>query len=120
MDRSLPAAGLFGVSFGLGTYWLLVQNAFVAAAISTVYAGAAYFYLAFDVSLFGQATRFDDRTHNLGYAIGLFGVSTSPIAFAQYYGAGNERGLPLVVLLFGVIAFLEFASKARHQVDGHV
>lgn len=120
MDRALPAAALFGVSVGLGAYWLLVQNWFVVAGISAVYAGATYFYLAFDVALLGQATRFDDRTHRVGYAIGVFGVSISPIAFAQYYGPGNESGLPLVVVLFGVIAFLELASKARHQADGRV
>lgn len=118
MNRSLPAAALLGVSVGLGAYWLLVQNWFVAAGISAVYTGAAYFYLAFDLSLLGRATQFDDRTHKVGYAIGLFGVSISPIAFSQSLGPGNESGLALVVVLFGVIAFLDLASKARHQVDG--
>jgi len=118
MDRAPPVAALFGVSVGLGAYWLLVQNWFVVAALSTVYAGAAYFYVAFDVPLLGRVTRFDDRTHRLGYAVGLFGVSTSPIAFGQYYGPGDATVLPLVVTLFGVIAFLDVASKAKQQADG--
>lgn len=118
MDRALPVAALFGVSIGLGAYWFLVPNWFVVAGLSAVYVGTAYFYLAFDLSLLGRATRFDDRTHKLGYFVGLFGVSTSPIALAQYYGPGDETVLPLVLVLFGVIAFLELASKAEQQADG--
>ncbi|WP_323674217.1 hypothetical protein [Halorubellus sp. PRR65] len=118
MDRSLLGAVLFGASLGLGAYRVLVSNWFVVAGVAAVYAGAAYFYLAFDVSLLGQATRFDDRTHRAGYAIGLFGVSISSIALAQYYGAGRDTGLPVVVVLVGVIAFLDLASKARQQADG--
>jgi len=118
MDRALPVAALFGVSIGLGAYWFLVPNWFVVAGVSAVYAGAAYFYLAFDLSLLGRTARFDDRTHRIGYAVGLFGVSISPIAVAQYYGPGDETVLPLVVVLFGVIAFLDLASKAQRQTDG--
>ncbi|MUW14709.1 hypothetical protein GJ633_08555 [Halorubrum sp. CBA1125] len=98
---------------GLGTYRLLIADPFVATGIAAVYAGAAYFYAAFDVSFLGEAVEFDDRTDKIGHAVGLFGLSVTPVAFGSHYGAAGEATLPLVVAFLGAIAFLLFASEAR-------
>jgi hypothetical protein len=118
MNRALSVGGLVGLSIGVGVYWFFAQHWFVVAGLAATYAGAAYFYVAFDVSLLGRATRFDDRTDKLGYAIGLFGVASSPVAFAQYYETGEQTGVPLAILLLGVITFMHLASKAHQQPDG--
>jgi len=117
MDRNLPLAVLCGLLVGLGIYWFLVPDWFVAAGTATVYAGAGYFYFAFDVSLLDKSVQFDDRMDKLGYAIGLFGLCVSPMAFAQYYGQQGATTLPFVILFIGVIAFLLFISKAQQQTD---
>ena len=113
MNRDLPLAALCGLLVGLGSHRLLLADAFVSTGIAAVYAGAAYFHLAFDVSLFGEAARFDDRTDRIGHAIGLFGLSVTPIAFAERYGGVGESTLPLVIAFVGAIAFLLSASEAR-------
>ena len=84
-------------------------------ATAAVCVGTSYFYLAFDVSLLGEAVQFDDRIDRLGYAIGLFGASVSPLAFARYFGQESEAMLPFVIWFMGVIAFLLFVSHARRQ-----
>ena len=117
MDRNLPFAVLCGLLVGLGIYWFLPSNWFVAAGTAAVYTGAAYFYIAFDIPLLGSAVQFDDRVDKLGYAIGLFGLSVSPIAFAQYYGQQGTTTLPFVILFMGVIAFLLFSSEAQRQTE---
>ncbi|QLG48758.1 hypothetical protein [Natrinema halophilum] len=117
MDGDILRAVLCGLLVGLGIYWLLVPDWFVAASTATVYVGAGYFYFAFDTSLFGSDIHFTDRTDSLGYAIGSFGLSTSLIAFADYYGEQGTASFSIVVLLFGVIAFLTFVSKAQQQTE---
>ena len=117
MNRDLPLAIVCGLLVGFGMYWFLVPDWFIAAGTAAVYAGAGYFYSAFDISLLGSAVQFDDRMDRLGYAIGLFGVSVSPIAFAQYYGQHSASTLPFVILFMGVIAFLLFISKAQQQSE---
>lgn len=114
MKRAIPIAGLCGLLVGLGTY-LLLPDWFLAAGTAAVYAGAAYFYVAFDVSLLGSAVRFDDRTDRLGYAVGLFGASVSPLAVAQRYGHADASTLPIVLSYVGVIAFLLLLSRAQRQ-----
>lgn len=86
MDWDLPLGSLCGLLVGLGMYWFLVPDWHVAAVTATVYAGVGYFYVAFDISLLDQAVEFDDRMDRLGYAIGLFGLSASPLVVAHYYG----------------------------------
>lgn len=113
MQRELPLAVLSGAVVGVGTYGLLVADWFVAGATAAVYAAAAYFYLAFDVSLLGRAIRFDETEHRVGYAVGLFGLCVSPLALANQYGGDGTSTLPLVVLFVGVIAFLILASQAQ-------
>lgn len=115
MNRDFPLAVLCGLLVGFGTYWFFVPDRYVALATAAVYTGTGYFYFAFDLSLLDESIRFDDRTDRLGYAIGLFGLSVSPLALALHYGPRNETTLPLVVLFIGVIAFLTFVPKARQQ-----
>lgn len=115
MDRNLPLAVPCGLLVGLGIYWFLVPDWFVVAGTATVYAGAGYFYFAFDMS--GQAMQLDDRMDRLGYAIGLFGLCVSPVALAQYYGQQVATTLPIVISFIGVIAFLLFISKAQQQTE---
>lgn len=115
MNRDLPLAVLCGLLVGLGMYWFLASHWYVALGTAAVYAGAGYFYFAFDVSLLGSAVQFSDRMDRLGYAIGVFGLSISPLAFAHYYGQQDDAMLPFVVLFMGVIAFLFLVSKAQQQ-----
>jgi len=115
MNRSLPLALLCGLVVGVSMYWFLSPDWFVAAGTAAIYAGAAYFYLAFEMSLFDSAIRFENRVDRIGYAIGLFGLCVSPIAFAQHYGQQATTTLPFVILFVGVIAFLLFISKAQRQ-----
>lgn len=117
MDWDLPLAVLCGLLVGLGMYWFLVPDWHIALGTAAVYAGAGYFYCAFDTSLLNSAVQFDDRMDRLGYAIGLFGLSVSPIAFALYYGQQDDTTLPFVILFLGVIAFLLLVSQA--QQNGH-
>lgn len=117
MNRNLPLAILSGLLVGLGIYWLLFPDWFVAAGTAAVYAGAGYFYFAFDISLLGSTIQFDDRIDKFGYAIGLFGLCVSPMAFAQYYGQQGATTLPFVILFMGVIAFLVFISEAQQQTE---
>ena len=95
VNRDLPLAVLVGLLVGIGMYWLLVPSWFVAVGTATVYAGAAYFYFAFETSLLGSSIQFDDRVDRFGHAIGLFGLSISPIAFGNYYGQQGRRRFPL-------------------------
>jgi hypothetical protein len=110
MNRTLLLAVGCGLLVGGGSYWL-VGDPFVSAGTATVYVGAAYFYLAADRSLLGTQLRFDERVDRLGYGIGLFGLSVSPLAIANHY-AGDTATLPIVTVFVGVIAFLLFASAA--------
>lgn len=115
MDRSLSLAALCGSLVGVGTHLFLVADWFVALGLAAVYFGAAYFYVAFDLSLFGRSVEFEERPDKLGYAVGLFGLSVSPLALADYYGHGDAATAPIVVSQVGVIAFLLLASKAAHR-----
>jgi len=72
MDRDLACGLLWTSSRGWGVLGI-VPDGFVAMGTAAVYAGTSYFYFAFDVSLLGEAVRFDDRVDRVGYAIGLFG-----------------------------------------------
>jgi hypothetical protein len=96
-------------------YWAFVPDGFVAMGTAAMYAETSYFYLAFDVSLLDEAVQFDDRIDRLGYAIGLFGASVSPLASARYFGQESEAMLPFVIWFVGVITFLIFVSNARLQ-----
>jgi hypothetical protein len=115
MDRSLPLAALCGSVVGVGTHLFLVADWFVALGLAAVYFGAAYFYVAFDLSLFGRSVEFEERTDKLGYAVGLFGLSVSPLALADHFSRGDTTTASIVVLQVGVVAFLLLASNAAHR-----
>jgi hypothetical protein len=117
MDRALPIAAVVGVAVGVVTHRALVADPFVALAAGATYAGAAYFQVAFDLSLLAESPTFDDRRDRLGYAVGLFGVTVTPLAFGEYFSPGRGS-LALVTVFVGVVAFLLYVAEARRSVDG--
>ncbi|TKX74805.1 hypothetical protein EXE46_07145 [Halorubrum sp. GN11_10-6_MGM] len=116
MKRSLPLAVAVGLLVGAGVY-ALVPSVPAALATSAVYVGAAYFYLARDVSLLAAAPRFEDRTDRIGYGLGLFGVSVAPLLFAEYAGDGGPAVTGFVVAFFGAVGFLTLSGQARRNDD---
>ncbi|WP_128904291.1 hypothetical protein [Halorubrum amylolyticum] len=117
MQTDLPLAAVCGLSVAVGVYVLLASDPFVATAVATVYAAASYFYLAFDAALLGSAFEFTDRSDRVGYALGMFGLSVSPVAVWAYSGSPGASSLPFVVLFLGTIAFLILAAQADRQTD---
>jgi len=115
MQTDLPLAAVCGLSVAAGVYAFLTPDPFVATAVATLYAGASYFSLAFDATLLGSAFEFTDRPDRVGHAVGLFGLSVSPVAVLVYSGNGGASSLPLVILVLGVIAFLTLVAQAHRQ-----
>ena len=113
MNRALPLAASVGLLAALGTYRLVP---YVPATLATaaVYAGAAYFYLAFDVSLLAEAPRFEDRTDRVGYGLGLFGLSLTPLLFG-HYADSDAAVFGFIVAFFGAVAFLTLSEQARRE-----
>jgi hypothetical protein len=114
-EVALPVAGLFGAVSGAVVYQFLLPDWFPALATAATYAGAAYFYLAFDVPLLGTHVEFTDREHKFGYAVGLFGVSVGPLAVSEYAGLSNSAVAGVVVWQLGLLAFLLLSATAAHQ-----
>ena len=106
---------MFGVASGAVVYHFLLPDWFPALATAATYAGAAYFYLAFDISLLGTHLEFTDRADRLGYAVGLFGVSVGPLALAEYAGLSSSAVTGMVVWQFGLLAFLLLSATAAHR-----
>ncbi|WP_050032743.1 hypothetical protein [Halorubrum halophilum] len=117
MQTDLPLAAVCGLSVAVGVYAFLAPDPFVATAIATLYAAASYFYLAFDAALLGSVFEFTDRSERVAYAVGMFGLTVSPLAVWGYSGNSDASSLPLVILVFGVIAFLLLAAQAHRQID---
>lgn len=111
MNREFVAAAGVGAVVGVGFFTLLVADWFVALGTGAVYAGGAYLYLASEGSLVGVSPRFEDRIDRVGYAVGVFGVSVSPLAFAQFYGGGTAT-VAFVAWTAGVLAFLRLSATA--------
>ena len=116
MNRALPPAVCVGLLVGVGVS-RLVPHVPTALATGAVYVGATYFYLAFDVSLLAAAPRFDDRTDRIGYGLGLFGVSVTPLLFAEYAGDGGAAVTGFVIAFFGAVGFLTLSERARRRGD---
>lgn len=116
MNSALPLAASVSVVPAFGVY-ALVPSLPAALGTAAVYAGAAYFYLTFDVSLLAAAPRFDDRSDRLGYGVGLFGLSVTPILFAQSADSDDATVLGFVVAFFGAVAFLTLSEQARRRRD---
>jgi len=113
MDRGLAFGVICGLSVGLVGYRFLVADWHLALGVATVYAGAGYFYVAFDGSLLDADVTFETRRDRLGYAVGMFGMSVSPLAFVDYYR--EEVAVALLAWMFGVIAFLLLASATHRR-----
>jgi hypothetical protein len=118
MDTALPTALVVGLLLGVGVHELLVADWFLALGLATVYASSGYFLLAFEVSLLDTVFDFEDRTDRLGYGLGVFGLSVSPLALAEQYGSGGTATLVVVLLFVGVIAFFLLVSKAHRRAAG--
>jgi uncharacterized membrane protein YfcA len=110
--RPLAVAVAAGTAVGVGVYVALLPDWFVALGTAAVYAGCVYLYRAFDVSLGDATATFDDRSHRLGQAVGLFGLAVGPLAFAHHYGAGRET-VAFLLWFSGVVAFLLLLPRAR-------
>ncbi|QWC19966.1 hypothetical protein [Halorubrum sp. 2020YC2] len=117
MKRALPLAAGVGLLVAAGVS-RLVPNLPASLGTGAVYAGAAYFYVAFDISLLAEAPRFDERVDRVGYGVGLFGVSTGPLLFAHHTGAGDGGTLGFAVAFVGTVAFLTLSEQARRIRDG--
>ena len=115
MNRALPLAAGVGLLAALGLYQLVPYFP-TALGTAAVYAGAAYFYLAFDISLLAAAPRFEDRTDRVGYGLGLFGLSVTPVLFGHY--AGDDAAVfGFVIAFVGAVAFLTLSEQARRLGD---
>jgi len=117
VDRSLPFATLFGLLVGCLAYQFLLSDWYPALAIAAVYAGAAYFYFAFDISVLETPVEFDARSDKIGYAIGLFGLSVGPLAIGEYADVQQPAAIGLFVWIFGMILFLLLVTTAAHHQD---
>ena len=117
MQTDLPLAAVCGLSVAAGVYAFVAPDPFVATAVAAMYAGASYFYLAFDAALLGSAFEFTDRTDRVGHALGTFGLSVTPVAVLVYAVNRDASSLPLVILVLGVIAFLTLAAQANRQTE---
>ena len=116
-EVALLVAGLFGVVSGAVVYQFLLPDWFPALATAATYAGAAYFYLAFDIPPLGTHIEFTDRQHKFGYAVGLFGVSVGPLAVSEYAGLSNSEVLGVVAWQLGLLAFLLLSATAAHRTS---
>jgi hypothetical protein len=115
MERALPTALGVGLLVGVAAHELLVSDWFLVLGLASMYASCAYFLLAFDVPLLAAVFDFEERTDRIGYGLGVFGLSVSPLALADHYGEGGTATLVVSLLFVGVIAFFLLASKARQQ-----
>ncbi|MFC6724245.1 hypothetical protein ACFQE1_07630 [Halobium palmae] len=115
VDRSLLLGAVFGLLVGGLVYQFLLPDWYPAFGIAAIYAGAAYFYLAFDISLLGSQIEFSDRSDKIGYAVGLFGLSVSPLALGEYSGLRDSAVVGIIVWAMGMLAFLLLATTAAHR-----
>lgn len=114
-NRSLALAAATGLAVGGAVYQFLLTDWFFALGVTATYVGVVYFYVAYDVPLTGQYLRFTDRHNKLGHAIGIFGLSVSPLALVSYAQFRRPETIGVLVWTTGVIAFLLFAAIAHDQ-----
>jgi hypothetical protein len=112
LDRHHLLGAALGLSVGGVVYRLLIADWYFALAVAALYAGVAYFYLAFDISLLDTHVQFGSNADALGYAAGLFGLSLGPLALGQFTALGAPAVLGTVVWAAGMIAFLTFTMTA--------
>jgi hypothetical protein len=114
-ETALAVAGLLGVVSGATIHQFFLRDWFPALATAATYAGAAYFYLAFDIRLLETHIEFTDRADRFGYAVGLFGVSVGPLALSEYAGLSNSGMIGVVAWQLGLLAFLLLSATAAHR-----
>ncbi len=114
-NRSLALAVATGLATGGIVYQFLLTDWFFALGVTATYAGVAYFYFAFNVPLSGQYMQFTRRHDKLGHAIGIFGLSISPLALSSYAQFRRPETIGVLIWTTGVIAFLLFAAIANEQ-----
>lgn len=114
-QKSLTRAVVTGLAVGGMVYQFLLPDWFFALGVTATYTGIAYFYLAFDVSLLSEQLQFTDRHDKLGHAIGVFGLSISPLALISYGQFRQPEAIGILVWTTGVIAFLLLAATAQEQ-----
>ncbi|MCD2201354.1 hypothetical protein LPA44_15895 [Halobacterium sp. KA-4] len=115
VDKSLPLAVVFGLLVGGLVYQFFLPDWYPALVIAAIYVGAAYFYLAYDLSLFGAQIKFADRSDKIGYAVGVFGLSVSPLALGEYAALQASAVAGIIVWVVGILTFLLLATKAAHR-----
>lgn len=109
MNRTLLLAAFVGLAIGVALVGFAVEWT-TALVVGLVHAGAAYFVLASDRSLLEASPDFEGRAASVAYAVGVFALAVSPLAFGRP-GAGGDVDPVFVVWLAGVITFLEFARS---------
>ena len=115
LDKPLPLATLFGFSVGGIVYRFLLPDWFFVVGIATVYIGVAYFYITYEIPLFGEHITFPEKPDNIGHAIGLFGLSISPLALVEYAAFRTPQVVGVLVWATGMIMYLLFTSTAQSQ-----
>jgi len=114
-DKAYSLAVLCGLSAGGIVYGFLLPDWFFALGVGTVYTGIGYFYFAYDIPLLGEHISFTEKPDKLGHAIGLFGVSISPLAVVEYAEFRTPETAGILVWTTGLIAYLLFVSAAQSQ-----
>lgn len=112
-NESLLLAAALGASVGGIVRVFLLPDWFFALGIATIYAGAAYFYLTYDVSLLGEHATFSDTPDGLGHAVGVFGLSITPLALVEYASFRNPEIVGVLAWTTGTIAYLLLVSSVR-------
>jgi hypothetical protein len=112
--KSLPLAALVGCCIGGGVYRYLLSDWFFVSSIVTIYAGIAYFILAYDIELLGEQFTFDGRYDRLGHSIGLFGLGIGPLALTEYINLRQAEMVGVLVWTTGIIAYFVVVSNAQN------
>ncbi|MHC3381612.1 hypothetical protein [Haloarcula sp. H-GB5] len=113
--KSLVFALFCGLAVGGLVYRFLLPDWFFALGIAAVYAGSVYFYVSFDIPMLGEQITFRKQPHRLGHAIGIFGLSISPVALIEYVDLQGPEVAGVLVWITGVVAYLFLVSLAQSQ-----
>ncbi|WP_424001982.1 hypothetical protein ACOZ4I_00590 [Haloarcula salina] len=105
MDRALPLAAVVGLAVGIVLSQLLAAGWYLSLGAAALYVGWCYFAASYPAALRTGVFSFDRRRDKLGYAAGVFGVSTTPLALGHAAG-GDSLALAPVVAVLGILGFL--------------
>lgn len=95
---------LVAVLAGGLTHELLVADPLLATGLAAVYAGWAYFLVAYPATVTVAAPTFDDPRDRFGAFLGLFGAAVLPTAVADVATGG--LALAAFAGYVGVVGFL--------------